>query len=130
MDKKFFVVVFAAIIIAVTVSLFVSATVSDIMTLGIGSTGRPIQCNDLTDNDGDGFTDYPEDPGCMNYKDDEFNSFVECDDGKDNDGDGAVDMKDYGCVSPIDVDETNCGDNECEDFEDCENCPEDCKMCL
>ena len=32
--------------------------------LGVGAAGGPPACNDGKDNDGDGLTDYPDDPGC------------------------------------------------------------------
>lgn len=35
----------------------------------IGSTGPTPQCNDDTDNDGDGLIDYPQDPGCSSITD-------------------------------------------------------------
>lgn len=45
-------------------------------------------CADGLDNDGDGATDFPEDPGC---RDESSNESPACDDGIDNDGDGGVD---------------------------------------
>lgn len=63
-------------------------------------------CEDNTDNDGDGFTDYPADPGCSSYSDDDELGTTVCDDGVDNDGDQLVDYPDDpGCESPSDGDE-------------------------
>src|SRR3989338_9452594 len=53
------------------------------LLIGCGSDGptQPpplpplVQCNDKIDNDGDGLTDYPNDPGCLGAKDtDEYNA--------------------------------------------------------
>ena len=78
-------------------------------------------CSDGIDNDGDGYTDFPSDPGCANKNDkSELNPNIECDDGSDNDGDGNTDMDDAGCSSPSDDDETNCGDNVAEGGETCD----------
>jgi hypothetical protein len=62
-------------------------------------------CSDGLDNDGDGHTDYPQDPGCDNpFDNNEANSTLpQCSDGLDNDGDGLVDFPaDFGCSSPLD----------------------------
>ena len=85
------------------------------------------ECRDGIDNDGDGYTDWPSDPGCSSKNDvSELNSGFECDDGIDNDADGYVDSNDGGCSGPTDNDETNCGDSVCEGAETQESCPEDC----
>jgi len=71
-------------------------------------------CADRRDNDGDGWTDWPNDPGCINiFDDDETNT--ECADGKDNDGDGLVDwQQDPGCqgapTSPSEARDPACSD--------------------
>jgi len=84
-------------------------------------------CSDGIDNDGDGYTDYPSDPGCSSKNDkSELDSSVECDDGIDNDGDGDIDSDDEGCSGPTDNDETDCGDDVCEGGETSGTCPEDC----
>ena len=84
-------------------------------------------CRDGSDNDGDGYTDWPDDPGCQNKNDNsELNLNIECDDGSDNDGDDDIDMNDGGCSSPTDDDETNCGDGVCEGGETSGTCPADC----
>lgn len=64
-----------------------------------------VPCNDGVDNEGDGLTDYPEDPGCQALTDDtEYNPFVECDDQDDNDADGQTDY-------PVDPDCTSRDDD-------------------
>ncbi len=55
-------------------------------------------CADGNDNDGDGFTDYPADPGCVDASADIEDP--ECNDGIDNDGDGLVDTADPECPAP------------------------------
>jgi hypothetical protein len=57
-------------------------------------------CDDGIDNDGDGFTDHPDDPGCANASDaSERNLSLVCDDGLDNDHDGSIDFPgDPGCA--------------------------------
>ena len=65
-------------------------------------------CDDGVDNDVDGFTDFPDDPGCTNAADPSEREVSRvCDDGLDNDGDGFIDFPaDSGCVSPIDGSES------------------------
>ncbi len=67
-------------------------------------------CNDGIDNDGDGYTDYPSDPGCSSLSDNNEccnpppppPSYA-CNDGYDNDGDGYTDYpSDPGCSSSSD----------------------------
>ncbi len=70
------------------------------------------KCADGLDNDKDGLTDYPKDPGCSSLSDeDEYNTPLRktiCSDGKDNDGDGKIDYPaDPGCSSAADNDETD-----------------------
>ncbi|CAN5343430.1 hypothetical protein BH11MYX1_BH11MYX1_50170 [soil metagenome] len=68
------------------------------------------QCNDGIDNDGDGFVDFPDDPGCISETDDTENSLPspQCADGRDNDGDGKVDFpNDPGCFAPQQDSETD-----------------------
>ncbi|MEK6964447.1 MAG: hypothetical protein AABX70_08565 [Nanoarchaeota archaeon] len=61
------------------------------------------QCDDLADNDGDTYTDYPTDPGCFSYSDASELGSAQCDDNIDNDGDGFIDYPDdNGCSSPTD----------------------------
>ena len=72
-----------------------------------GAHAEPPQCNDAVDNDGDGLTDYPEDPGCSVREDvSEVDPPPECSDGVDNNGDGSVDYPDDpGCDSAEDTTE-------------------------
>ncbi|MCH7568729.1 MAG: hypothetical protein IIA87_04885, partial [Nanoarchaeota archaeon] len=66
-------------------------------------------CNDGIDNDGDGWIDYLEDPGCGNAEDDDEsnpNTEFECSDGIDNDGDGLTDGYDPDCIFWFDNNET------------------------
>ncbi|MEM9489832.1 MAG: hypothetical protein AAGC55_11840, partial [Myxococcota bacterium] len=81
------------------------------------TTCRPTQCNDGTDNDGDGDSDFPDDPGCIDISDiDETDdcpdgaSCPECGNGQDDDGDGLIDFPDdTGCESSSDNGEVdNC----------------------
>lgn len=59
-------------------------------------------CHDGIDNDNDGLTDHPGDPGCSNANDaseDDVPTAPHCSDGVDNDGDGAADYPaDDGCA--------------------------------
>lgn len=100
------------------------------LLLATMAMARPSPCMDNLDNDGDGYVDWPADPGCANKNDnDERNYAIECDDGVDNDGDGRADMGDSGCATPADNDETNCGDGTCEGGELCDACVADCSHC-
>lgn len=69
-------------------------------------------CNDGVDNDGDGETDYPDDPGCEDADDsselDQTGTY-DCDDGVNNDYDSYVDLDDPGCTGPSDTTETDSG---------------------
>jgi glucose/arabinose dehydrogenase len=67
----------------------------------VHSTGSIFQlalrtaCSNALDDDGDGLTDFPADPGCAGEE-----SLAEnpaCNDGSDNDGDGFIDLADPGC---------------------------------
>jgi len=64
-------------------------------------------CDDELDNDGDGVSDYPEDPGCERASDgSERSDRLVCDDGLDNDADGSEDFPaDHGCGDPEDASE-------------------------
>lgn len=70
---------------------------------------QPSACGDGMDNDGDGLTDFPADPGCTSLDDiDETDTCAdgpgpgcpECADGIDNDGDGNTDAADSNCTTP------------------------------
>ncbi len=85
------------------------------VTMSEGTTPPPpAVCADGIDNDGDGKTDYPTDPGCSSSTDtDEYNApIAACSDGLDNDGDTKIDYgtgasNDPGCTSLTDNDEYN-----------------------
>ncbi|MGQ0619479.1 MAG: OmpA family protein [Panacagrimonas sp.] len=63
-------------------------------------------CADGQDNDGDGLTDYPADPGCGAVDDPDEIDPPQCADGKDNDGDGLTDFPaDKGCAAADDNEE-------------------------
>ena len=69
---------------------------------------KPI-CSDGIDNDGDGKTDYPSDPGCTSATDTSETdpAVYACSDGIDNDADGKTDYPaDPGCSSSTDSSET------------------------
>jgi formylglycine-generating enzyme required for sulfatase activity len=70
--------------------------------IGFRLASLAAQCEDELDNDGDGFTDYPWDPGCTEADDlSESDPTLPCDDGADNDSDGALDYPaDIGCKNP------------------------------
>jgi hypothetical protein len=65
-------------------------------------------CSDGLDDDADGRTDWPDDPGCDSPGDtSERSPALECDDGLDNDGDGAIDFPaDEDCEAPDGASET------------------------
>jgi hypothetical protein len=63
-------------------------------------------CNHGPDDDGDGLTDFPDDPGCESPEDpSERIDGAPCDDGLDNDGDHRIDAFDPGCDGPLDESE-------------------------
>src|SRR3972149_448220 len=65
------------------------------------------QCQDGSDNDGDGVTDLA-DPGCSSSSDNTENTATtQCQDGLDNDNDQATDLSDFSCSGATDNDETN-----------------------
>jgi hypothetical protein len=67
-------------------------------------------CGDGIDNDGDGRTDYPADPGCTGQTDSDESDLPACLDLRDNDGDRKADWPaDPGCSSPLDRDESDPG---------------------
>ena len=72
-------------------------------------------CNDDEDDDDDGLIDWPDDPGCVDIRDDsELDSgTAECNDGVDNDRDGLTDYPDDpGCFSSLQDDENGSGDED------------------
>lgn len=82
-----------------------------VLLLGLGSGlapaawAEPAECGDAIDNDADGLTDYPDDPGCLDATDDtESSPTPECSDGVDNDGDGETDFPaDTACTDQHDT---------------------------
>jgi hypothetical protein len=67
-------------------------------------TVKPVaQCQNGRDDDGDGLTDYPSDPGCLTIEDreeDDGNSVPVCANQTDDDGDGFIDFpNDPGCLA-------------------------------
>ena len=89
------------------------------------------QCGDGFDNDGDGLTDYPEDPQCIAAYD--YSELPQCSDGIDNNGDGLIDYPDdrEGCSSPDDDFESDlpfrftCADGYDNDFDGRIDYPDD-----
>lgn len=73
---------------------------------------QPFACIDGLDNDGDGKTDYPFDPGCASPSDnDEANPATApvCSNGTDDDADGMTDFPaDIGCGAASDTSEAFC----------------------
>jgi hypothetical protein len=69
-----------------------------------GSIDVSVECSDGVDNDGDGYTDYPDDPACMNAL--FLREAAQCQDGLDNDGlqgtdfDGGASILGPGGVDP------------------------------
>jgi hypothetical protein len=59
-------------------------------------------CDNGVDDDGDGWADFPDDPGCLDLDDAfERSADLPCDDGFDNDGDGLTDFpEEIGCRDP------------------------------
>ncbi|MEO8702025.1 MAG: hypothetical protein ABI867_18410 [Kofleriaceae bacterium] len=76
-------------------------------------TCRLAQCNDTLDNNGDGRTDYPADPGCQSRSDDAETTVCPgancpvCSNGLDDDGDTRIDYPlDTSCVAASGTSET------------------------
>lgn len=83
---------------------FGAATVMNEVVFRKAPAGPEPECEDGADNDADGFTDDPADPGCSSPADDsERSASLVCDDGVDNDGNGLFDYPaDPVCSSPLD----------------------------
>ena len=63
-------------------------------------------CDNGIDDDGDGYADYPDDPGCSSATDaHERDGRLICDNGYDDDRDGLIDDEDPGCADPADASE-------------------------
>lgn len=74
----------------------------------------PNQCRDGFDNDEDGITDFPRDPGCESLTDDTESDACpgncpQCSNGMDDDGDGLIDFGQdtIGCIAGADDDESD-----------------------
>jgi hypothetical protein len=88
------------------------ASAQFVCTLGYSCDGGtltcvPATCNNGADDDGDGLTDWPNDPGCIDASDGvETDPAIlpDCGDGADNDGDGFTDFAggDPGCEAASD----------------------------
>ena len=88
--------------------------------IDVSVTVNSPECGDEIDNDGDTFTDFPNDIGCSSLIDnDETNEVPECNDGIDNDGNGNIDFPaDLGCDSALDeIEATLSGGNHSENYE-------------
>jgi hypothetical protein len=91
----------------------VSEAIADVHGNPCPKPPPPPQCKDGMDNDKDGKTDHPKDPGCESPDDNDETDppKPQCSDGKDNDGDKKIDYsstKGYGdpeCKDPYDNDE-------------------------
>jgi hypothetical protein len=87
------------------------------------------ECDDGDDNDDDGRTDHPADPGCDSPTDDSEAPDPECGDLADNDGDGRIDYPaDPGCDSATDDSESpdpQCADENDNDRDGRNNYPAD-----
>jgi hypothetical protein len=109
MDKRLLALVVFAMVVIVLVTP---------MAFAKPGTRAAKACRDGMDNDGDGYIDWPSDPGCSSKNDNsELNPNVECDDGVDNaDIDLLADYNDPGCTGPTDTSEL--GTVECDDGSD------------
>jgi hypothetical protein len=76
-----------------------SGTATGYYTLSMNRSPCASDCQDGSDNDGDGASDFPSDPGCTSA--DDLSERRGCDDTFDNDGDGVVDFAggDPGCTA-------------------------------
>jgi outer membrane protein assembly factor BamB len=73
---------------------------ADLTALCVPGTTGCAACNDGLDNDGDGMTDFSDDPECTSPAD--VSELAECDDGYDNDHDGDGDFPDDpSCRNPL-----------------------------
>jgi hypothetical protein len=112
-----------------TRSLLTLCLVVAASSCGSGGAGGPdalpqTVCTDGMDNDGDGSTDFPADPGCDDASDtDESNPPIAmCTDGRDNDADGLIDYPDDpGCFTPLQNSETD----DCPTGPTCPSCSND-----
>ena len=92
----------------------------DVYVKELGASAPLPQCSDGVDNDGDGLTDFPNDPGCSSPTDESESPnpppAAQCSDGIDNDNDGLTDFpNDPGCSSTADNSEGNKTLTQCSD---------------
>lgn len=74
------------------------------VSFSFGAVGD--HCQNQLDDDGDGFSDYPADPGCASAEDaSERTEGAPCDNGVDDDDDLRIDAVDPGCDGPTDASE-------------------------
>ena len=113
-----------------------SVTVSGTTNVSVTFTRLPA-CRDSIDNDGDGKTDFGNDPGCTSLEDDDERDMTVtiCSDGIDNDADGLTDLDDPDCGSALDMTEQRsykCSDGIDNDLDGkCDyGAPGTSKMCL
>lgn len=86
----------------------IDAVIDEPVDAAIDTPPAMPDCSDGTDNDSDGHTDFPDDPGCASAADDDEVDPPACSDGTDNDSDGHTDFpNDPGCSSATDDDELN-----------------------
>lgn len=88
-------------------------------------------CSNGSDDDGDGQTDWPSDPGCSSANDNDEHGTTQCDNTIDDDNDLKIDFKsdgsgDTGCTGPADDIEADCGDHFCNGSETPSSCSADC----
>jgi beta-glucosidase len=76
-------------------TIWVGDSSRDLRLSGVSELSAAFACDDGVDNDGDGFIDYPDDPGCP-FSDATIEN-PQCDDGVDNDGNGFTDFADSKC---------------------------------
>lgn len=79
---------------------------NQVQTTKMATYSAPSQCNNGIDDDGDGFIDFPDDPGCSSEWDNTEAS--QCQNGIDDDGDGFIDFPDDPqCTDEHDDDESS-----------------------
>jgi len=112
----------AKTIFIVALVLVLILVISIVVLVSAAPKGPKPQCRDGVDNDDDGLTDWPTDPGCANKNDNtETSSSLICDNGQDeaDDADTLADFRitngDPGCTSTIDSSEI---DGQCDDLID------------
>ncbi|MDJ0865430.1 MAG: PQQ-binding-like beta-propeller repeat protein [Myxococcota bacterium] len=98
------------------ISDFTSRIPHTLVALCVPGTDGCSACGNGRDDDRDGFADFPDDPGCDAFgEDDEQTPELACDNGLDDDGDELVDAADPGCPFPHAVLEDPVCDNGSDD---------------